>query len=301
MAAWLACLMMMATVASRAAVQNSLSAPGPIGKLDDPEVQRAAGIGVGAEEFDMSPETLESAAPRDDDSTILGSGDGVQLNVAPDVTHTTTVVEPRAADIAPSQMDGSVLTSPSKGSEIATPQLSINALARFRQEESALPSMPSDFNVEDPEAEKRYMRQAYQDAYESTRRKLCHDQESSLRGFFECVYGVKQRKAERDSARFKQLADVDYNSHMASGAGPFELVRFSGKRDEKKAKNTASGAVFQRLAASIAHAAPGKRAKLIRALWKRRMESLADRYEKLKNEEGRVALDILKVHKLLKR
>ena len=162
MAAWLACLMMMATVASRAAVQNSLSAPGPIGKLDDPEVQRAAGIGVGAEEFDMSPETLESAAPRDDDSTILGSGDGVQLNVAPDVTHTTTVVEPRAQI---SLTNGRLCLDESiEGSEIATPQLSINALARFRQEESALPSMPSDFNVEDPEAEKRYMRQAYQDA-----------------------------------------------------------------------------------------------------------------------------------------
>ena len=89
--------------------------------------------------------------------------------------------------------------------------------------------------------------------------------------------------------------------NTSSGAGPFELVRFSGKRDEKKAKNTASGAVFQRLAASIAHAAPGKRAKLIRALWNRRMKSLADRYENLKTEEGRVALDILKVHKLLKR
>ena len=105
-------------------------------------------------------------------------------------------------------------------------------------------------------------------------------------GAFQCVYGVKQRKAERDSARFKQLSDVDYNSPMASGAGSFELVRFSGKRDEKKAKNTASSAVFQRLAASIAHAAPGKRAKLIRALWKRRMKSLADRYENLKTKKG---------------
>ncbi|GAB5359159.1 hypothetical protein AAMO2058_000520700 [Amorphochlora amoebiformis] len=95
------------------------------------------------------------------------------------------------------------------------------------------PSLPFNFDFNDPSEEKHYLSETYEDAYEATRRRVCHDQESSLRGYFECVYRFKDSNVVPPSIKSVALRAAAANAEVEGGDFRFVSTTNAKKESEK--------------------------------------------------------------------